>query len=85
MEQTEVLTVDQIAQNSAQFIQRFNLIKTGSSEEILFRPLRHSDIYALQEFFESLSEETRKFATYPSYDLQYAQQFCNEINQYDNL
>lgn len=85
MEPTELLTVDEIVQNSAQFTQRFNLIKKESSEEILFRPLQYNDLYALQEFFESLSEETRKFATYPSYDLQCAQQFCDEINRDDIL
>ena len=85
MEHLNLLTVDEIVRNSVQFTQRFNLIKTASSEEILFRPLQHTDLHALQEFFEGLSEETRRFATYPSYDLQCAQQFCDEIGQDDNL
>jgi hypothetical protein len=85
MELTNQVTVDQIRQNSTQFTQRFNLINNEHSEEILFRPLRQNDIDALQKFFESLSEETRKFATYPSYDLQCAQRFCDEINQHDVL
>lgn len=85
MEQADVLTVDQIVQNPSLVTQRFNLIKTASSEEILFRPLRHDDVDALQKFFECLSESTRRFATYPSYDLPCAQQFCDEINEHNNL
>lgn len=85
MQQADLLTVAQIIQNPAQVTQRFNLIKTTGSEEILFRPLLHDDIFALQEFFECLSEKTRRFATYPSYDLQCAQQFCYEIDQHNTL
>jgi ribosomal protein S18 acetylase RimI-like enzyme len=85
MEQVDLLTVAQIAQNSIQVIQRFNLIKSESSEEILFRRLLHDDVYTLQEFFKCLSEKTRRFGTCHSDDLQCAQQFCDDINQYDKL
>jgi RimJ/RimL family protein N-acetyltransferase len=85
MEHANLLTVEQIVLNPALATQRFNLIKATGSEEILFRPLSHDDVLALQEFFECLSETTRLFATYPSYDLQCAQQFCFEINRYDKL
>ena len=85
MEEKQILTIEQIVSNSAQFTQYFNLIKGTQSEEITFRPLQHTDVSSLQQFLENLSEVTRRFATYPSYDLQCAQQFCDDIDHYEIL
>ncbi|CAF1153480.1 unnamed protein product [Didymodactylos carnosus] len=85
METTDLLTLDKIARNPALVTHRFILLKATGSEEIIFRPLLHNDDLMLAEFFESLSAETRLFATYPSYDLKCAQEFCYAINQYDKL
>ncbi|CAF1401336.1 unnamed protein product [Rotaria sordida] len=82
---TDLLTLDLIAQNPTLVTQTIHLSKTTGSEKSLFRPLLHNDIFALQQFLECLSERTRRFATYPSYDLQCAQTYCNEINQNETL
>lgn len=85
MNQEDLLTVEQIIKNPTLVTQRFDLIKAGNSEEIIFRPLQHDDVYALQEFMECLTEKTRKLGIYPSYDLQRAKEFCDEINEYNTL
>jgi GNAT superfamily N-acetyltransferase len=85
MDQADLLTIDQIAQNPALVTQHLTIVKGTNSEEILFRPLLCDDLLGLLQFFENLSETTRRFATYPSYDLQCAQQFCDEINQGDTF
>ncbi|CAF3822504.1 unnamed protein product [Rotaria sordida] len=82
---TDLLTLDLIAQNPTLVTQTIHLNKTTGSEKSLFRPLLHNDIFALQQFLECLSERTRRFATYPSYDLQCAQTYYNEINQNETL
>lgn len=82
MSQLDLLT---IAQNPTLVTQRFDLVNAGNSEEIIFRPLRHDDLHALQNFLEGLLEKTRDCAIYPSYDLQRAQEFCNEIDEYETL
>ncbi|CAF2791105.1 unnamed protein product [Rotaria sp. Silwood2] len=83
--QTDVLTLCQISENPTLVTQNIYLEKATGPEKIIFRPLSHNDISALQQFFDCLSERTRRFATYPSYDLQCAQQFCDEIDGDDIL
>ena len=85
MEEKNKLTIDQIVRNPTQYTQHFHLIKGECSEAIVFRPLQHTDTIALQMFLENLSETTRRSATYPSYDFQCAQQFCDEIDEYENF
>ena len=85
MDHINILTLNQILRNPTLATEDINLDDNVDSERIIFRPLQHDDILALQQFFESLSETTRRFATYPSYDLECAQQFCDEINRGDKL
>lgn len=82
---TNLLSLSQISANPALVTQHIHLEKSTGTETILFRPLLRQDIYALQNFLESLSESTRRFATYPSYDLECAQDFCDEIDQNSTL
>lgn len=51
----------------------------------LFRPLQASDVGELATFLEELSPATRRFSTFPSYDLVGAQELCEAINHYDKL
>ncbi|CAF1455999.1 unnamed protein product [Rotaria sp. Silwood1] len=83
--QTDLLTLRQIAQNPTLVTQNIYLEKTTGTEKIVFRPLLRNDISALQQFFDRLSEKTRRFATYPSYDLQCAQKYCDDIDGNDIL
>ncbi|CAF1184364.1 unnamed protein product [Rotaria sordida] len=83
--QIDLLTLDQITQNPTLVTQDIHLDKTTGSEKFFFRPLLRNDIPALKQFLECLSERTRRFATYPSYDLQCAQTYCDEINQNETL
>jgi diamine N-acetyltransferase len=83
MVEKRIITIDQIIQNPTKFTEYFDLIQGESSKTIVFRPLQYTDIPALEIFLENLSETTRRFATYPSYDIQCAQQFCNEIDRYE--
>ena len=78
---TNLLSFNEISENPAHVTQHILLEKSTGTETIVFRPLLHQDIHALHKFLESLSESTRRFATYPSYDLECAQEFCDEIDQ----
>lgn len=80
-----LLTLKQIARDPSLVTERFVISANDGSEEILFRPLAHDDVGALLQFFECLSETTRRFATYPSYDLRCAEQFCQEIDGEDKF
>jgi GNAT superfamily N-acetyltransferase len=51
----------------------------------LLRPLQASDVDELATFLEGLSPATRRFSTFPSYDLAAAQELCEAINRYDKL
>ena len=82
---TNLLSLSQISQNPTLVTRSILLEKSTGPETILFRPLLHQDIDALQKFLESLSESTRRFATYPSYDLECAQEFCDEIDENSTL
>lgn len=82
--QTEFLTIRQIKQNPLLVTQSIYLEKATGSEKVVFQPLLHTHISGLLEFFENLSERTRRFATYPGYDLACAQKYCDEID-YDNI
>lgn len=57
----------------------------ASDVAILLRPLEPADVQALMLFLAALSPETRRFSTYPSYDLATAQELCDAINRYDKL
>src|SRR4051812_29133844 len=81
MEKQQSITFEQIIQTPALVTLRFDFVTSNGSEEILFRPLQRDDDLALGEFFESLSKKTRRFVYFPSYDLYYAQQCCQEIYQ----
>jgi len=48
------------------------------NQHILFRPLLSTDEKNLTVFLESLSERTRHYCVYPSYDEKTAELFCNE-------
>ena len=80
---TDLLKLEQIAEMPSRVTQHLNIMRANKEEQILFRPLAPHDSSALLQFFDSLSETTRRFATYPSYDLECAQQFCDDIGQED--
>ncbi|CAF3272667.1 unnamed protein product, partial [Rotaria sp. Silwood2] len=48
------------------------------NQHILFRPLLSTDEKNLTTFLESLSQHTRHYCVYPSYDKKTAELFCNE-------
>jgi hypothetical protein len=51
------------------------------NQDVLFRPLLSTDEKNLTTFLEILSESTRHYCVYPSYDQTTAQLFCNkELN-----
>ena len=83
MQSTDLLTLEQKAQMSSLVTQHFNIMRANKEEQILFRPLTPHDCSALLQFFDSLSETTRRFATYPSYDLECARKFCDDIDEED--
>ncbi|CAF1464886.1 unnamed protein product [Adineta steineri] len=76
---------DQIVQNPRLITHHLNINTKDGSEQIIFRPLLYDDVLVLLKFLENLSKTTQRFATYPSYDLQCAQQFCEETNQKDKF
>jgi ribosomal protein S18 acetylase RimI-like enzyme len=60
-------------------------LSTNTKEELLLRPLLHSDIGKLTSFLENLSIETRRLSTFDSYDKVTAKELCNAISKYDKL
>ncbi|CAF3308514.1 unnamed protein product [Rotaria socialis] len=83
--QAAFLTIHQIAENPLLSTTTVHFEKKTGSEKVLFRPLLRDDIFAVQQFLECLSEATRQYATHPSYDLECAQRYCNEIDHDDIL
>ncbi|CAF3245897.1 unnamed protein product [Rotaria socialis] len=83
--QAAFLTIHQIAENPLLATTTVHFEKKTGSEKVLFRPLLRDDIFAVQQFLECLSEATRQYATHPSYDLECAQRYCNEIDHDDIL
>jgi len=59
------------------------VLQTG--EEMVFRPLKPDDEVGLADFLQRLSPQTRKFSTYPGYDLATARGMCEAIDRYDKL
>lgn len=55
------------------------------ADRLLLRPLEASDVDALAAFLQALSPPTRRFATFPGYDKETAQELCDAINRYDKL
>lgn len=60
-------------------------LRLDSGERILFRPLMAKDVGVLTKFLQGLSEETRRFSTFESYDKKMATKLCDAINRYDKL
>lgn len=76
------MTISEVATNPS--IATFEL-QLSSGEETVLRPLETKDVELLANFLENLSQETRQFYNYPSYDLAYAKEMCGAINRYDKL
>ncbi|KXK09913.1 MAG: GNAT family protein [Candidatus Dojkabacteria bacterium] len=49
------------------------------------RPLRSKDEQALAKLLLSLSEDTKRFFTYPSFDQAMAASLCQDIDKYDKI
>ncbi|MBD3362495.1 GNAT family N-acetyltransferase [Candidatus Dojkabacteria bacterium] len=60
-------------------------IRLNSKEKLTLRPLEKDDCELLNRFLEGLSEQTREFYIYPSYDFSMAKELCDAINRYDKL
>ena len=52
---------------------------------LVLRPLNPRDVQGLTIFLEGLSQETRGFHSFSSYDEKCATDLCNSINVYDKL
>ncbi len=57
----------------------------GDEQKAVFRPLEAKDVKVLAKFLAGLSAETRRFATFGSYDEKKAREFCEAIAKYDKL
>ena len=85
MAEIAAITIDQIIDHPSLVTKRFSLDDSASSEELVCRPLAADDVAALLVFFERLSPATRRFATYPSYDRECAEEFCEETKDPSKL
>lgn len=79
-----MIEVKDIFDNSQLFCRKIEFKGIDKKPEtILFRLLSTNDFGKVLEFFNNLSEETRRFATYPSYDELCANQFCEDVGRQD--
>ncbi|MEI8092117.1 MAG: GNAT family N-acetyltransferase [bacterium] len=60
-------------------------IPLENTEDIVLRPLEHTDIKILTNFLKNLSKESRKNYILNSYDERIAQEFSDAISRYDKL
>jgi RimJ/RimL family protein N-acetyltransferase len=77
-----LLTLTQIATNPQLLTAT---LTTRGGEKLRVRPLEAADAPKLAEFLAGLSEETRRFSTFSSYDIAAAQEMCDAIARYDKL
>ena len=76
------LTISQIAEEP-HLVTSTVLVSDG--EEFCLRPLEVGDAPVLASFLQGLSEATRTFSHFPSYDLVCAEELCGAVGRYDKL